>query len=64
MREQQILEGMAAGLRSVAELVRRIYVDVPEWLYSAAGVSVEAHLRKLEKEGAVVRSGDDWDLIA
>jgi hypothetical protein len=45
-------------------LVRRIYVDIPEWLYAAAGVSVEAHLRKLEKEGVVVRTGDDWSLIA
>jgi glyoxylase-like metal-dependent hydrolase (beta-lactamase superfamily II) len=64
LREQQILEGLAAGLRSVADLVRRIYVDVPEWLYAAAGVSVEAHLRKLEKEGAVVRLGEDWQLAS
>jgi len=63
LREQQILEGLAAGLRSVPDLVRRIYVDVPEWLHAAAGVSVEAHLRKLEKDGVVVRTGDDWDLI-
>jgi glyoxylase-like metal-dependent hydrolase (beta-lactamase superfamily II) len=64
LREQQILEGLAAGLRAVSDLVRRIYVDIPEWLYAAAGVSVEAHLRKLEKEGVVVRAGDDWILIA
>jgi ribonuclease/clavin/mitogillin len=64
LREQQILEGLTAGLRRVEDLVQRIYVDVPEWLYSAAGVSVEAHLRKLEKEGVVVRSGEDWELIA
>ena len=64
LREEQILEGMAAGLRAVSDLVRRIYVDVPEWLYAAAGVSVEAHLRKLEKEGVVVRSGEDWDLLS
>ncbi|HET9062777.1 MAG TPA: MBL fold metallo-hydrolase, partial [Candidatus Binatia bacterium] len=64
LREQQILEGLAAGLRAVSDLVRRIYVDIPEWLYAAAGVSVEAHLRKLEKEGVVVRTGDDWTLAA
>jgi glyoxylase-like metal-dependent hydrolase (beta-lactamase superfamily II) len=58
LREQQILEGLAAGLRAVSGLVRRIYVDVPEWLY-AATVSVE-RTRKLEKEGVVVRTGDDW----
>jgi glyoxylase-like metal-dependent hydrolase (beta-lactamase superfamily II) len=62
LREQQILEGLAAGLRVVSDLVRRIYVDIPEWLYAAAGVSVEAHLRKLEKDGVVVRTGDDWIL--
>jgi glyoxylase-like metal-dependent hydrolase (beta-lactamase superfamily II) len=64
LREEQILEGLAAGLRAVSNLVRRIYVDIPEWLYAAAGVSVEAHLRKLEKEGVVVRTGDDWTLAA
>lgn len=64
LREQQILEGLAAGLRAVSDLVRRIYVDVPEWLYAAAGVSVEAHLRKLEKEGTVARVGEDWELTA
>lgn len=64
LREQQILEGLAAGLRSVSDLVRRIYVDVPDWLYPAAGVSVEAHLRKLEKEGVIVRAGDDWELAS
>jgi len=64
LREQQILEGLAAGLREVEDLVRRIYDDVPEWLYAAAGVSVEAHLRKLEKEAIVVRSDGGWELIA
>jgi glyoxylase-like metal-dependent hydrolase (beta-lactamase superfamily II) len=64
LREQQILEGLSAGLRAVSDLVRRIYVDIPEWLYAAAGVSVEAHLRKLEKDGVVVRTGDDWVLTA
>lgn len=64
LREQQILEGLTAELRSVSDLVRRIYVDVPEWLYAAAGISVEAHLRKLEKEGVVVRAGDDWELVS
>jgi hypothetical protein len=41
-------------------LVRRIYIDIPEYLYPAAGISVEAHLRKLEKEGAVLRDGERW----
>jgi glyoxylase-like metal-dependent hydrolase (beta-lactamase superfamily II) len=64
LREQQILEGLSAGLRTASDLVRRIYVDIPEWLYPAAGVSVEAHLRKLEKDGVVILTGDDWVLTA
>ena len=60
LRERQILDGVAAGVSEVQALVRRIYVDIPESLYPAAGVSVEAHLRKLEKEGAVLRDGERW----
>ena len=64
LRERQILEGLNAGVTAVDALVRRIYTDVPEWLYAAAGVSVEAHLRKLEKEGRVARQGEAWTLVA
>ncbi|MGH7314060.1 MAG: hypothetical protein ACREJV_12870 [Candidatus Rokuibacteriota bacterium] len=32
-------------------LVERIYVDVPPALHGAAAMSVEAHLRKLAREG-------------
>ena len=63
LREDQILEGLAAGLTKAEDLVRRIYTDVPEWLHAAAGVSVEAHLRKLAKDAKVACDGDDWALI-
>ncbi|MDX2166212.1 MAG: MBL fold metallo-hydrolase [Deltaproteobacteria bacterium] len=62
LRDQQILDGLAAGERSVMGLVRRIYTDVPEFLHAAAAMSVNAHLRKLEKERAVARDGEEWTL--
>lgn len=61
LRDQQILDGLAAGERTVPGLVRRIYVDVPEFLHAAAAMSVNAHLRKLEREGAVARDGEEWE---
>jgi len=62
LRERQILDGLAAGLAGVADLVARIYVDVPQALHFAAGASVRAHLRKLERDGAVARDGERWRL--
>ncbi|TFH25395.1 MAG: beta-lactamase-like protein 2 [Myxococcales bacterium] len=60
LRDEQILEGLAAGESTVAGLVKRIYTDVPEFLHPAAAMSVGAHLRKLEGEGRVARQGEDW----
>jgi hypothetical protein len=40
-------------------MVRRIYAAYPEALHGAAAMSVASHLRKLEREGRVQRSGDD-----
>ncbi|HSP99959.1 MAG TPA: MBL fold metallo-hydrolase [Candidatus Dormibacteraeota bacterium] len=62
LRDQQILDGLAGGPQPVASLVRRIYVDVPEFLHAAAAMSVNAHLRKLEREGVVQRAGEEWEL--
>jgi endoribonuclease LACTB2 len=68
-REGQILAALAAGLRDVPAMVRRIYVGYPESLFPAAGQSVNAHLAKLEGEGRVRRGGvaEDgsplWDLV-
>ncbi|HYC01230.1 MAG TPA: MBL fold metallo-hydrolase [Candidatus Limnocylindrales bacterium] len=63
LRDEQILDGLRAGVERTADLVRRIYVDVPEFLHRAAGVSVEAHLRRFEKLGRVRRDGEQWRLI-
>jgi ribonuclease/clavin/mitogillin len=62
LRDRQIVDGLRAGARTVPELVRRIYTDVPTFLHEAAGMSVRAHLRKLEREGAVRRDGEGWGL--
>jgi glyoxylase-like metal-dependent hydrolase (beta-lactamase superfamily II) len=59
MREQQILDALAAGLASVAEIVPRLYADVPSVLHGAAALTVRAHLAKLVAEGAVVEEPGD-----
>lgn len=51
MRERQILELLAEGAKSSAELVREIYRDVDRRLHWAAELSVLAHLAKLQQEG-------------
>jgi endoribonuclease LACTB2 len=62
LRDEQILEGLKAGIETVPDLVKRIYTDVPEYLHGAAGMSVDAHLRNLLKEGMVQRRGERWAL--
>jgi glyoxylase-like metal-dependent hydrolase (beta-lactamase superfamily II) len=56
-RERQVLEALAAGCSSAAEIVARVYADVDPALHPAAERSVLAHLEKLEQEGRVRRSG-------
>ena len=43
-REQQILDALEPGAQRIADMVRHIYTDIPEFLYPAAGLSVLAHL--------------------
>lgn len=52
-RERQVLAGLAAGPKTVDELVRGIYADVSADLHPIAAYSVLAHLYKLEREGRV-----------
>ena len=63
LREQQVLEAMNAGLTEIPLMVKRIYVDTPEFLHKAAAGSVRSHLIKLEKEGAVKNEGEEWALV-
>jgi len=50
-REQQILQAMLEGARTVDEIVRRVYPLLPASLSEAAADSVRAHLAKLRDEG-------------
>jgi glyoxylase-like metal-dependent hydrolase (beta-lactamase superfamily II) len=50
-REQQILQAILEGARTVEDIVRRVYPLLPESLSSAAADSVRAHLAKLRDEG-------------
>jgi glyoxylase-like metal-dependent hydrolase (beta-lactamase superfamily II) len=50
-REQQILQAMLQGARTVTEIVRRVYPALPESLSEAAADSVRAHLAKLRDDG-------------
>jgi len=62
LREEQVLDGLRAGVSEVPLLVKRMYTDVPEALHAAAAMSVLAHLRKLEKERRVAYDGSAWRL--
>lgn len=61
-REEQILEGLRAGVRSVDALVNRIYVGLKPALVPMARESVLAHLRKLRDEGVAGEEVEGWAL--
>ena len=50
-REQQILQAMLDGARTVPDIVRRVYPALPPSLSDAAAESVRAHLVKLRDDG-------------
>jgi ribonuclease/clavin/mitogillin len=64
LRERQVLEALAhgAGPLEAMAIVKKIYVDVPEYLHLAAASSVRSHLRKLEREGRVVEHEKRWSV--
>ena len=62
LREQQVLEALSGGALEVMAIVKKIYVDVPEYLHPAAASSVRSHLRKLGREGRVVEHGQRWSI--
>jgi glyoxylase-like metal-dependent hydrolase (beta-lactamase superfamily II) len=57
-REHQLLDGLAAGPRTVEELVAVVYAAVPRQLWPAATQSTSATLAKLRSEGRVVAGAD------
>jgi glyoxylase-like metal-dependent hydrolase (beta-lactamase superfamily II) len=57
-REAQVLVRLAAGDRTIAEMVPNLYAAVDPRLWPAAGLSVWAHLIKLVREGRVTVEGE------
>ena len=51
MRERRLLEALAAGQRSRAELLTTVWDDIPLELLPMAAMAMEAHLEKLAGEG-------------
>jgi glyoxylase-like metal-dependent hydrolase (beta-lactamase superfamily II) len=51
-RERQILDALGNGARTIPEMVKVIYADVPENLHVMAGKSVHSHLKKSRRTAA------------
>ena len=62
-RERQVVSAMEAGDTNTKDMVKRIYVDVPEALHAMAERSVLAALEMLEAAGRVKRTEDVWSLV-
>lgn len=61
-REQQVVDALAAGRQTAADMVPRIYgEELAEDMHPAAARSVLAHLLKLEREGRAARTGRHRD---
>jgi glyoxylase-like metal-dependent hydrolase (beta-lactamase superfamily II) len=58
-REQQLVDALAAGPRTVDQLVAQVYAAVPQALWPAAAQSTRATLAKLVAEGRVQPRADD-----
>ncbi len=50
-REAQIIGALKNGARTIPEIVKAVYTDVPEAMHQLAAHSVLAHLEKLASEG-------------
>jgi len=59
-RERQILRRLDVGDRDIPTMVQHMYKGLDDRLVGAAGRSVLAHLIDLERQGRVVRSGEQW----
>jgi glyoxylase-like metal-dependent hydrolase (beta-lactamase superfamily II) len=57
-RERQIAACLAQGVRTIPEMVKSMYKDVPEYLHSAAARSVFAHLLHMLGSGRARSVGE------
>jgi glyoxylase-like metal-dependent hydrolase (beta-lactamase superfamily II) len=60
MREQQILEALAAGFDTVPAIAGSVYDDLAPALMPAARETVRAHLEKLRREQRAVEEDGRW----
>ncbi len=63
-RERQVFDALVDGCTTVAEIVERLYADVPRHLHAQAGRNVLAHLMKLEDEGRVQTQAGGWSFVS
>jgi glyoxylase-like metal-dependent hydrolase (beta-lactamase superfamily II) len=67
-REQQIVDAISSGPRTIADLVAEIYAGYPPEVHELAARSVLAHLLKLSAEGRAEQrgrgDGATWEAIA
>ncbi len=61
-REEMIVNAMAAGARTPAEIVKAVYTDTPTAMHQLAELSVRAHLEKLIADGRVLVENDEFAL--
>ena len=61
MREHQILDGIAAGVRTISALRERIYPKLDERLVQAAELQIEAHLVHMVEKGIVKKNHDVYE---
>ena len=59
-REAQIVEALATGRHTPAEIVQDVYQELPAVFLDAATETVLAHLIKLRDEGHVREDGNRW----
>ncbi len=62
LRERQVLAVLQDGPHEPMAIVKKIYLDVPEYLHQAAASSVRSHLGKLKRDGRVVEHEKRWSL--
>ncbi|MCS6885390.1 MAG: MBL fold metallo-hydrolase [Acidobacteriota bacterium] len=61
-REAAILSALCEGIFNIPDIVKKVYTDTPQTLYSLAERSVLSHLEKLIAEGKVTESGGKYML--
>jgi glyoxylase-like metal-dependent hydrolase (beta-lactamase superfamily II)/8-oxo-dGTP pyrophosphatase MutT (NUDIX family) len=59
-REQQLIEALRAGARSVEELGPELYRGLPQATMRFAHLQIQAGLDKLQREGKVGTDGQKW----